>query len=121
MADDPGDKYSGAVFARSLSDSAPSARLVAIERGPGGSITPRAEGAFGFAHALLASGIPNVVSPVADIEPSSVERTWLDFHRLYAEGTAAVESLRRAQLAALTASARRPGPWATLTVFGSTQ
>ncbi|HUE88502.1 MAG TPA: CHAT domain-containing protein [Vicinamibacterales bacterium] len=113
MADDPGQKYSGSVFARNVADSRPRAQLVALES--------RAGGTFGFARALLAAGIPNVVSSIADIEPGSVERTWLDFHRRYAAGTAAAESLRRAQLAALSASDRRPGPWATLTVFGSTQ
>jgi CHAT domain-containing protein len=121
LADSPDRRYSGAVFGRSVAASRAHAQLVALEGGPPGRITPRTEGAFGFARALLAAGVLTVVSPVADIEPGSVERIWLDFHRHYAEGTAAVDSLRRAQLAALGASDRRPGPWATLTVFGSTQ
>jgi CHAT domain-containing protein len=121
LADAPDRRYSGAVFGRSVADSRAHAQLVTLEDGPPGRITPRTDGAFGFARALLAAGVLTVVSPVADIEPGSVERIWLDFHRHYAEGAAAVDSLRRAQLAALGASDRRPGPWATLTVFGSTQ
>jgi CHAT domain-containing protein/tetratricopeptide (TPR) repeat protein len=121
LADAPDRRYSGAVFGRSVANARAHAQLVALEGGPPGRITPRTEGAFGFARALVAAGVLTVVSPVADIEPGSVDRIWLDFHRHYAEGTAAVESLRRAQLAALGTSDRRPGPWATLTVFGSTQ
>jgi CHAT domain-containing protein len=121
MADEPGQRYSGSVYARNIADSGPiRAQLVAIESGTAGTITTGTEDGFGFARALLAAGVSNVVSPVADVEGASVERTWLDFHRHYAAGAAAAESLRRAQLTALSES-HRPGPWATLTVFGSTQ
>lgn len=120
MADDSGQKYSGPVFARNVADARPRAQLVALQSQVAADVATRGD-AFGFARALLAAGIPNVVSSTVDIEDQSVERTWLEFHRQYAQGTAAVESLRRAQLAALSASDRRPGPWATLTVFGSTQ
>jgi tetratricopeptide (TPR) repeat protein len=121
MTDEAGQKYSGTVFARRIADRPPRAQLVALESGPRGSSTPPSADTFGIARALLAAGIPHVVSPVTDVEVTGVERTWLDFHRHYADGVGAAESLRRAQLAALSASARRPGPWATLTVFGSTQ
>jgi CHAT domain-containing protein len=121
MVDEPDRQYSGALFGRNVANIRPRAQMIALERGPRGHITPRTEGAFGFARALLATGVSTVVSPVTDIEPASVARAWLDFHRHYAEGMAAVDSLRRAQLAALGASDRRSGPWATLTVFGSTR
>ena len=52
---------------------------------------------------------------------ANLDRTWVEFHRRYAAGAPAAESLQRAQLAALGASKRRPGPWAALTVFGSNQ
>ena len=121
LADEPGQKYSGAAFARSVSDTTLRAQLVATESGGAPTMNSLADGPVGFARALIAAGVPVVVSPVTDIAEASVEQTWLDFHRHYAAGNAAAESLRRAQLEALSESNRRPGPWATLTVFGSTQ
>jgi tetratricopeptide (TPR) repeat protein len=121
MAQDSAQKYSGTLYARNVAAAGPvSAQLVALESTVSGSVAPLAEDAQGFAYALLAAGVPNVVSPVTQVDANAVAQTWLDFHRHYAAGTAAAESLRRAQLAALNGSDRRPGPWATLTVFGAT-
>jgi hypothetical protein len=58
---------------------------------------------------------------VASIGSAGLETAWIEFHRHYATGVAAAESLRRAQIAALRASDGRSGPWATLTLFGSTE
>jgi CHAT domain-containing protein len=119
--EEPGHRYSGAVFARSFADATARATLVTLETShPTGSNT-LGEGALGFARALIAAGVPAVVSPVTAVAESSVEQTWLEFHRRYAAGATAADSLRRAQIDALNDSARRPGPWATLTVFGSAQ
>jgi CHAT domain-containing protein len=122
VGDVAGRRYSGDVFVRDLTGAqSVRAGLVILEKGAGAAITPTGEGSLGVARALLAAGVANVVTPVADLESSSVEGTWLEFHRSYASGEDAVESLRRAQLTALGESNRRPGPWATLTVFGSAQ
>jgi CHAT domain-containing protein len=121
LSDAPSRKYSGAVFARDVADSAVlQARLVALE---GRTPLSRADGdgALGFVGALLVAGVPNVVGAIAGVDAARVERTWLDFHRQYATGLTAAESLRQAQLSALRESNGRPGPWAMLTVFGSTQ
>lgn len=122
MADVPGAKYSGAMFAHAVAESGPvQAQLVALADGGDGSAKARADGTLGFARMLLAAGVPTVVSPVTEVDAGSVAQTWLDFHSHYAAGTGAAESLQRAQIAALSESNRRPGPWATLTVFGSAQ
>jgi CHAT domain-containing protein len=122
LADDPGVKYSGSMLAREVGSSQPlRAQLVALEQGANNPLAPLNEGTLGLARTLLNAGVANVVSPVVSVEMATVEQTWLAFHRHYASGTAAAESLRRAQLMALNESNRRPGPWATLTVFGSTQ
>ncbi|MBA3268940.1 MAG: CHAT domain-containing protein, partial [Acidobacteria bacterium] len=120
MADEPGYKHSGFVFAREMRQGSPTARLVALEAQPPSGIVREGTGALGFARALLAAGVPTVVGSVVDDSGTDLDRTWLDFHRHYAAGTAAVASLRRAQLAALDES-RRTGPWAALTAFGSIQ
>ena len=122
MADVPGAKYSGAMFAHAVAESGPiQAQLVALADGGDGTAKARADGTLGFARVLLAAGVPTVVSPVTEVDAGSVMQTWLDFHSHYAAGTGAAESLQRAQIAALSESNRRPGPWATLTVFGSAQ
>ena len=122
MGDEPGQRYSGAVFARSVAASqATRAQLVALETGARGSATSDAGASLAIARALLAAGVPTVVSPITDIDAQSVEQTWRDFHAHYAAGTSAAESLQRAQIAALSESDGHLGPWATLTVFGSAQ
>jgi tetratricopeptide (TPR) repeat protein len=121
LADSPSQKYSGAVFASEMANTrTPQARLVALEGASRGG-SAAAEGALGFVSALLVAGVPNIVGPIAHLDTASVERTWLEFHRLYASRLSAAESLRQAQLSALRESNHRPGPWAMLTVFGSTQ
>jgi hypothetical protein len=122
MADNPGHRYSGKVFARDLADlERRNVQLIALERVPEGPIGTDADQSSALTRSLVAAGVPFVVSPVVAVEPQRIERTWLDFHRHYAAGAAVADSLRRAQLAALSQSDRRPGPWATLTVFGSAQ
>lgn len=74
-----------------------------------------------LARALIAAGVSTVVGPIASPSSPGLERAWIEFHRQYATGVAAAESLRRAQIAALLASDRRSGAWATLTLFGSTE
>jgi CHAT domain-containing protein len=121
VAGEPGSRESGVIFARDFAAARPRARLVAME----GTTSPAAaisgEGPLGFARGLIAAGVPTIVTPITDIAEASVERTWVDFHRNYAGGISAADSLRRAQIAALHESQNRPGPWAALTVFGSTQ
>jgi CHAT domain-containing protein len=121
LAEAANRKYSGAVLAQRVAEQSLShARLVTLDvtagRGPSGG-----EGVLGFVGALLVAGVPNVVGPVADLNVSRVERTWVEFHRHYAAGLSAHASLRAAQLSSLRASNRRLGPWATLAVFGSTR
>jgi hypothetical protein len=121
MNDDPGHRYSGAVFSRSVAAAPVHAQLVTLERGANQRLTVRAEGTLGFARGLLAAGVAAVVAPVADLELAPADKTLAEFHRNYAAGASAAESLRRAQLSALDESNHRSGRWATLTVFGSTE
>jgi CHAT domain-containing protein len=117
-----GRSYSSAAFARTVQSAEPlRAQLVTLALGVDAASSGRTDDTFGFARALLAAGVTNVVSPVAGVDARSLARTWREFHEHYAAGAPAAESLQRAQLAALIASDRRPGPWATLTVFGSAQ
>jgi CHAT domain-containing protein len=121
MVDEPGRRYSGSVSASQLAGSSTMrARLVAFDAQTArrGDVS---EGISGFAIALLAKGVSAVVGPNVQMPASDLDQTWLDFHRHYAAGTTASESLQRAQLAALDESNRRIGPWATLTVFGATE
>jgi tetratricopeptide (TPR) repeat protein len=111
---------SGLVLAQEIaSPSGPNAALIAVDPPAQASLTDG--GVTPLMDALLAAGVPNLVGPIATVAPSSLNDIWLRFHRHYASGLPAAESLRQAQLAALRASERRPGPWALLTVFGSTQ
>jgi CHAT domain-containing protein len=122
LADVPGRKHSGAIFGRHLATTQLSrTKLVVLDnRGP--SLTPAdGPGTLAFSRVLLTAGVPSVVGSVADVKAPSVSQTWLDFHRRYASGLPVAESLRQAQLAALSESNHRLGPWAMLTVFGSTQ
>jgi CHAT domain-containing protein len=121
MADEPEQQHSGSVFAREIAHGTVGAELVALAGQPGAAGDLAASGSLGVARALLAAGVPTVVGSVVNTTTADLDRTWLNFHRHYATGTAAAESLRRAQLAALGESKRRTGSWATLTVFGSTQ
>ncbi|MGH9174752.1 MAG: CHAT domain-containing protein [Vicinamibacterales bacterium] len=122
LADAPGQKHSGAVFAWDVADTELSqARLVTLEGRFEGRANSSSQGTLAFSRALLAAGVPNVVGLVAEVKAHSLRQPWLDFHRHYVAGMPAAESLRQAQLAALSDSNHRPGPWALLTVFGSTQ
>jgi tetratricopeptide (TPR) repeat protein len=120
VADEPGRKYSGALSAVQLaSTKGVRARIVMLDATDKRADPAASDGTQQLAAALIAAGVPTVVGQVGALPTGSLDRTWVEFHRHYAAGIAAVESLRRAQLAALTASNRRAGPWAALTVFGS--
>lgn len=121
VSDYPGRKYSGALpYAEIAAAANARARVVALE--PAFERRDyQADGSEALARALLAAGVPAVVAPIAMVPGASLDQTWLEFHRQYAAGSTAAESLRRAQLAALERSQRRPGPWATLTVFSATE
>jgi CHAT domain-containing protein len=119
--EEPGRPYSGSVFARSLGSSPARARLVTFEGSATRTVGEVGDSSLGFARQLIAAGVATVVSPVTDIADANEDETWRDFHRHYASGSSAAESLRRAQVEALSESNRRPGPWATLTVFGTEQ
>jgi CHAT domain-containing protein len=124
LADIPGQKHSGAVFARHVLDTELSdARLVTLEprHERNANAISHDHAALGFSRALLAAGVPNVVGPIAAVGAQKLKQSWLEFHRHYSAGLSAADSLRQAQLTALSESNHRPGPWAMLTVFGSTQ
>jgi hypothetical protein len=123
VADDPGHKYSGVVSTAQLASSPQvRARLVTLDVASGTDARASdVDGPQYVARALLSAGVLTVVGPVAPIASAGLESAWIEFHRQYATGVAAAESLRRAQIAALHASNRRSGPWATLTLFGSTE
>jgi tetratricopeptide (TPR) repeat protein len=119
-SDEPGKKYSGSLSAAQLARSRRvRARLVAVDAAPPEGSMPAIDAASQVTRALLAAGVATVVASTAAVSPVTVAPMWIEFHRHYASGATPAESLRRAQIAALGASARRPGPWATLTVFGS--
>lgn len=123
VADEPGRKYSGSLpTARLATASDVRARLVTLDvEAVDTAFATGFDGAQEVARALLAAGVITVVGRVGALPSAGLDRTWIEFHRHYAAGVAAAESLRRAQIAALSAANRRSGPWATLTVFGSTE
>ena len=122
MADEAGQKYSGAAFARSWPEAARvRAQVVSFESGAGPSAAKRADSNLGMARTLIAAGVPSVVGASGGADEPIASEALVEFHRHFAAGAGAAESLRRAQLAALSESDRRLGPWAALTVFGSTQ
>lgn len=97
------------------------ASVVAIEPVQAERANAREPGTLGMARALLAAGVPTIVTSLATSAARDVADTWVEFHRNYATGLGAAESLRLAQIAALRASDRQLGPWATLAVFGATR
>jgi tetratricopeptide (TPR) repeat protein len=122
VADEAGQSYSGALSAEKLAAAkGVRARLVTLDARPEDAAVVHTGGSQEVARALLAAGVATVVGPVGTPLAANLDRTWVEFHRRYAAGAPAAESLQRAQLAALGASKRRPGPWAALTVFGSNQ
>jgi CHAT domain-containing protein len=123
VADEPGRKYSGSLSTTDLATAKQvRARLVTLDTSSAeGNEPASADSVQELTRALLAAGVSTVVGSVGAPSSGELDGTWLEFHRQYAAGITPAESLRRAQLAALNASNRRPGPWATLTVFGANQ
>jgi tetratricopeptide (TPR) repeat protein len=120
VADEPGRKYSGSLSAEQLASvKRVRAHLVTLDMtapdGSGSNSSALQE----VTQALLAAGVSTVVGRLGTLPSADLDGTWIEFHRQYAVGVAAAESLQRAQLAALEATNRRTGPWATLTVFGA--
>jgi hypothetical protein len=97
------------------------ARLVTLDTRADEAGLARTGGTQEVARALLVAGVTTVVGSVGTPVSANLDSTWLEFHRRYAAGAPAAESLQRAQLTALGAANRRPGPWAALTVFGANQ
>jgi tetratricopeptide (TPR) repeat protein len=123
VADEPGRKYSGSISAAELA-TAPAVRahLVSLQTDSANATRPESsDGEQQVIRALLAAGVPTVIGRVGDVPRAGLDATWVEFHRQYASGISAADSLQRAQIAALNASSRRAGAWATLTVFGSNQ
>jgi tetratricopeptide (TPR) repeat protein len=123
VADEPGRKYSGSLSTTDLATAKQvRARLVTLDTSSAeGNEPASADSVQELTRALLAAGVSTVVGSVGAPSSGELDGTWIEFHRQYAAGITPAESLRRAQLAALNASNRRPGPWATLTVFGANQ
>jgi tetratricopeptide (TPR) repeat protein len=122
VADEAGRSYSGALSAERLAAAKTvRARLVTLDTRADEAGLARTGGTQEVARALLVAGVMTVVGSVGTPVSANLDRTWLEFHRRYAAGAPAAESLQRAQLTALGAANRRPGPWAALTVFGANQ
>jgi hypothetical protein len=122
LSDESGVRHSGLVSASRLA-AVPNIRTELVSLEPGGtahagwdSRAPQM-----IPRAFLAAGVRHVVTPVAQFARDDIAATWMEFHRQFAAGSNAVDSLRQAQLAALSTSDRRSGPWAALTVFGAAQ
>jgi CHAT domain-containing protein len=121
LADDAGSEHSGSLQAERIARTeVVRAQIVALNGARRSKFSEDAS-ATGLTRALLAAGVPAVVSSVAAVDQSQTENVWREFHRNVASGASVSDSLRRAQVTALREGQRRPGPWATLTVFGSTQ
>jgi tetratricopeptide (TPR) repeat protein len=123
VSDEPGRKYSGSISAAELA-TAPAVRahLVTLQTDAADrSRLDTSDGEQQLIRALLAAGVSTVIGRVGDVPHATLDATWVEFHRQYAAGLSAADSLQRAQIAALNASSRRAGAWATLTVFGSNQ
>jgi hypothetical protein len=121
LADAPGERYSGDLIAQRLTSiRRVEARLMALDTAAPRPDVVAAVSGLDLARTILAVGVPTVVTQIMLGESQPLRSTWVEFHRHVAGGVAPAESLRRAQLQALGQLNRRPGPWATLTVFGST-
>ncbi|MEW6320653.1 MAG: CHAT domain-containing protein [Acidobacteriota bacterium] len=119
LTDEGGRRYSGTLFIREVpQNTLASTRLLVL--GPT-TTGPHAggDGTLGVARSFLTSGVPTVAGELAPVDRSATASLWRAFHRAYASGRQAADSLRDAQLAALTAAGGRPGPWGALAVFGS--
>jgi hypothetical protein len=121
IADEAGEPHGGAMRAADLA-SLPHirAQLVVLEQPASGAARGELRARQTLARALLAAGVRHVVSPVTPVRSDDVAEMWRQLHRRFAAGHSAVDSLRHAQLAALSAD-RRSGAWAALAVFGADQ
>ncbi|MDP1570016.1 MAG: CHAT domain-containing protein [Vicinamibacterales bacterium] len=121
LADAPGRPYSGAVFAREVAarDFSRTGLVVLASCDSGGGPSARGEGALSLARAFLAAGAPTVVSALGPLDDTLARQMFVEFHRAYARGASAAESLQQVQVQALQRTGRQPGPWARLAVFGA--
>lgn len=110
-------RYFGAVTADRLVSRAAGARLVALDARSPEPADAATHGPWALAGNLSSAGVTVVMTPIAVDDNAALDRTWLAFHRHFAGGAGAADSVRQAQLDALAVGGRRLGPWATLTVF----
>ncbi len=123
FAPEPETKDLGALYLRELDRRRlPGTRVVVLAacRTAAGAVS-RVEGALSLGRPFLASGVPNVVASLWDIEDSVSRRLFVAFHRALVAGSDPVGALREAQLLFVrdpNPSLAHPSHWAALVCMG---
>jgi len=119
LADEPGRRYSGAVFGRDIA-TRPLATtgLVVL-----GSVPPntsnRGEGTLPLVRAFMAAGVPAVLGTLPGSDETAARDLRIGFHREMTTGISAVNALSRVQRNAMQQNGRRLGAWTALVLYGS--
>ena len=119
LADDPGQRYSGALLGRDIAASRMSqTRLVVLDEVESAS-SDRGEGTLGLARAFMAAGVPAVLGTLPGADQAATRDLIVGFHRLVASSRPADEALTELQRSVLQSNGRRIGAWSALVLYGS--
>jgi CHAT domain-containing protein len=118
FADEPGRRYSGAVFGRDIAaTSLDMTALVVLDEVR--SNNNRGEGTLPLVRAFIAAGVPAVLATLPGIDETAADDLMIDFHREMTAGIPAGDALSRVQRNALKKNGGRLGAWTALVLYGS--
>ncbi len=119
LADEPGQRHSGAVLGRDIAaQSLSNTKLVVLDEVDMPSGT-RGDGTLSLARAFMTAGVRTVVGTLPGAGEAAVRDLMVGFHRRLASGMPAAEALTELQRNVLRSNGRRLGAWSALVLYGS--
>ena len=119
LADEPGRRYTGAIFGRDIAARPMGAtRLVVLDE-TGTNTNLRGEGTLKLARAFMAAGVPAVLGTLPGADENAARDLLIGFHRAMTPNIPPGQALATVQRNALKQNGGRLGAWTALEIYGS--
>ena len=119
LADEPGQRHSGAMLGREIAAHAmPATKLVVLDQS-GANGSNRETGSIELSRAFISAGVPAVLGTLAGADGPATRQLMVAFHQQMSKGVSAETALSTLQRNVLQSNGRRLGAWSALVLYGS--
>jgi CHAT domain-containing protein len=119
LADEAGQRHSGAVLGRDIAARPLSQTNLVVIDEVETNATDRGEGTLSLARAFLSAGVPAVLGTLPGANEHATRDLVIGFHREMAKNVSAEQALSTVQRNAIQQNGRRLGAWTALVIYGS--